>query len=161
MGEQTCDLCGLSTRHGALVEKQSGRVLQFCCFGCKQVYALLVEASEPSDPGNFRESEIFKRCLEAGIIPRSQDDLDKRLSQPAAQAGADSRSSQADSEHENFVGLQLDLRVDGMWCPACAWVIEESLRRTEGVHQAACHFATDRLEIDKVRRVIEHGIYRQ
>jgi len=148
MGEQTCDLCGLSTRHGAITEKQSGRTLHFCCFGCKQVYTLLAEAFEPSEPSNFRESEIFKRCLEAGIIPRSQDDLEKRISQPTAQGGADSRSIQADPGHENAVGLKLDLGVEGMWCPACAWVIEESLQKMDGVHQVACHFTMDRLELE-------------
>ena len=148
MGEQTCDLCGLSTRHGAITEKQSGRTLHFCCFGCKQVYTLLAEAFEPSEPSNFRESEIFKRCLEAGIIPRSQDDLEKRISQPTAQGGADSRSIQADPGHENAVGLKLDLGVEGMWCPACAWLIEESLRKMDGVHQVACHFTMDRLELE-------------
>ena len=32
-----------------------------------------------------------------------------------------------------------------MWCPACAWVIETSLSRLEGVKRATCHFSTDRL----------------
>jgi heavy metal translocating P-type ATPase len=32
-----------------------------------------------------------------------------------------------------------------MWCPACAWLIEESLLRLPGVLAARCHFATDRL----------------
>ena len=148
MDEQTCDLCGLPLRQGGILEKKSDRTLQFCCFGCKQVYAMLLEASEDTEPRNFRESEIFKRCLAAGIIPRSQDDLEKRLSQPTAQDGADVRNNRAGPGHENSAGLKLDLRVEGMWCPACAWVIEESLRKTEGIHQVACHFTMDRLELE-------------
>jgi heavy metal translocating P-type ATPase len=35
-----------------------------------------------------------------------------------------------------------------MWCPACAWVIEETLRRTPGIIGASCNFATDRVRCD-------------
>jgi P-type Cu+ transporter len=44
--------------------------------------------------------------------------------------------------------LSLQLTVRGMWCPACAWVIEETLRRTPGVGAAACNFSTDRVRCD-------------
>jgi Cu+-exporting ATPase len=41
--------------------------------------------------------------------------------------------------------LALDLIVDGMWCTACAWVIEKTVSRLGGVQAATCHFSTDRL----------------
>ncbi len=39
----------------------------------------------------------------------------------------------------------MDLIVDGMWCTACAWVIEKTVTRLGGVLEATCHFSTDRL----------------
>jgi heavy metal translocating P-type ATPase len=35
-----------------------------------------------------------------------------------------------------------------MWCPACAWVIEETLKKAPGVVSASCNFATDRVRCD-------------
>jgi cation transport ATPase len=46
------------------------------------------------------------------------------------------------------VTLSLNLQVNQMWCPACAWVIEETLRRTPGIIGASCNFATDRVRCD-------------
>ncbi len=34
-----------------------------------------------------------------------------------------------------------------MWCPACAWLIDESLKKTPGVINSACNFSTDRLQV--------------
>jgi heavy metal translocating P-type ATPase len=41
--------------------------------------------------------------------------------------------------------LHLSFKIDGMWCPACAWLIETVLRGQPGVVSAVCDFATDRL----------------
>ncbi len=41
--------------------------------------------------------------------------------------------------------MAVNLSIDGMWCPACAWAIEETLLQSEGVTGASCNFATDRL----------------
>jgi cation transport ATPase len=41
--------------------------------------------------------------------------------------------------------LGLNLVVKDMWCPACAWVIEEALRRTSGIMNVSCNFSTDRV----------------
>ena len=35
-----------------------------------------------------------------------------------------------------------------MWCPACAWVIEETLIKEPGVKQAKCQFTTDRIKLN-------------
>ena len=40
--------------------------------------------------------------------------------------------------------LDLDLRISGMWCPACAWVIETAASKMAGVQQASCNFSSDR-----------------
>lgn len=148
---QACDLCGLTTRHGAVTDEIAGRSLVFCCTGCRQVYRMLMEASDSPDPAHFRETEIYRRCVDAGIIPQSEADLEKRAgSQPSGnqqdgQGAADPGDSESAPPPERC--LPLDLTVYGMWCPACAWVIEESLQRMPGVQQAACHFVTDRVRL--------------
>jgi heavy metal translocating P-type ATPase len=80
-----------------------------------------------------------------GVIPRSAADLARRQEGPAPPPQAPAAGDGAT--------LQLTLQIDGMWCPACAWVIEDSLRRQRGVLKAACNFATDRLQcrFDPVR----------
>ena len=35
-----------------------------------------------------------------------------------------------------------------MWCPACAWVIEETLLKEPGVNRVKCHFTTDLLKLE-------------
>jgi Cu+-exporting ATPase len=65
--------------------------------------------------------------------------------------------------------LPLDLVVDGMWCTACAWVIETALSRLGGVQGATCHFSTDRLHCryrpdrvapDQIRKAVTRLGYR-
>ena len=42
--------------------------------------------------------------------------------------------------------LVYQCRVKGMWCPACAWVIQTALSRMTGIIAAECDFAVDRLQ---------------
>jgi heavy metal translocating P-type ATPase len=35
-----------------------------------------------------------------------------------------------------------------MWCPACAWLIDETLIKTAGILDSSCNFSTDRLQVD-------------
>jgi len=151
MDKATCDLCGLSLRHGAVSAIISEKPMQFCCVGCKQVYEMLLAASGDLDPDAFRETRIFKRCVAAGIVPESMEDLEKKVlsTKPGrdhpprweTKIGTDAPVSEMDK------GLWLDLNVSGMWCPACAWVIEETLLKKQGVKQAKCQFTTDRIKL--------------
>jgi len=97
------------------------------------VYILLMEASDSPDPRSFRETELFRRCRAAGVIPGSEKD-------PKPQEVT------AHCEQTGPAGHQLDLvvRISGMWCPACAWVIETAASRLTGVYQASCSFSADR-----------------
>ncbi|MFH1487837.1 MAG: heavy metal translocating P-type ATPase [Pseudomonadota bacterium] len=127
-----CDLCGLPLRHGKVRSDFSGRTFHFCCMGCRQVFQMLLENSESPDPASFRETALFRKCLEMGVIPRTEADLqEKTPCKPLPRQTSDNI-------------LTLDLRVDQMWCPACAWVIEETLKKTKGVMEANCSFSTDR-----------------
>ncbi len=70
-----CDLCGLPLRAGRFEATFSGKTYRFCCQGCRQVFSILMEATDSGDPAKFQDSDLFKQCLENGIIPRSEADL--------------------------------------------------------------------------------------
>ena len=103
------------------------------------VYTMLMEATASPDPAHFKESDLYRRCVAAGVVPASE----------AALADIVASEEKAASEHqpEKIVHeyLSLNLKIDGMWCPACSWVIESALKRLDGVHEVSCDFATDRL----------------
>ncbi|MCK5196027.1 MAG: hypothetical protein KAQ71_19595, partial [Desulfobulbaceae bacterium] len=71
----SCDLCGLPLRYQKLSSTTHSRTFHFCCLGCKQVFHMLIESSDAGDPESFRETELFKKCQEIGIIPRSEAEL--------------------------------------------------------------------------------------
>jgi len=146
----SCDLCGLPLGVQIKSSTNSAKSFRFCCLGCRQVFHLLSEAAPGSDPSSFRETELFRKCREMGIIPAAEADLARRSTggevspvPPADGVGAATGTEAAGREM-----LPLQLTVRGMWCPACAWVIEETLRRTPGVVAAACNFSTDRVRCD-------------
>ncbi len=125
---------------------------------------MLMEASGAGDPAQFRRTEIYRRCVEAGIIPGDEDDLAAR-----SRGGPPPVEESRPVEKGAAPGLSLHLQIEGMWCPACAWVIEEMLHRQDGVFEAACHFSTDRLRAvydpvrtspERIRQVVHRLGYR-
>jgi heavy metal translocating P-type ATPase len=88
-----------------------------------------------------------------GLIPRDAADLENRLQAgtPNPDPPAPQPSEASDGQQGDL--LRLNLKVTDMWCPACAWVIEEALKRTTGVHTAFCNFSIDRVrcEYDPVK----------
>jgi heavy metal translocating P-type ATPase len=142
-----CDLCGLPLRFQQVTLEAPETAYRFCCTGCKHVFQILVAASDATDPGQFKETELFLKCREMGVIPRSEEDLkpeaQKKRSLPQ------NLSPEAPHEGKQQVtmtdGLDLIFKINGMWCPACAWIIEASLVKIPGVINASCNFSTDRL----------------
>jgi heavy metal translocating P-type ATPase len=149
----SCDLCGLPLRYQQVSATNSGKTFRFCCMGCRQVFHMLLESTDGADPESFRETELFKKCQDMGIIPRSEAELRER----AGAAGSTSdlpppprgvTEPEGPDENRTERALSLQLIVSGMWCPACAWVIEEALEKSPGVVRAACNFSTDRVRCD-------------
>jgi copper chaperone CopZ len=108
----------------------------------------------PHAPGIIRcsgSTKLFKKCQEIGIIPRSEAELVERTQEspttifPQADLIQESDYQESTADESS---LSLSLNVTLMWCPACAWVIEEILTRTPGVISASCNFATDRVRCD-------------
>ncbi len=148
-----CDLCGLPLRAGSHPATHGDRTYRFCCQGCRQVFNILIEASDAGDPAGFRQTELFKQCQEMGIIPRSEADLlssgsDEHQTRDFRTSGFDQQQRATDLSHsaENVLGL--NLKIANMWCPACAWLIDESLKKTPGVIDSTCNFSTDRLQVN-------------
>jgi len=102
---------------------------------------MLAETHGAGDPSSFKNSELFKKCRELGIIPRSEEDLAEKEKIPATK-----EEPVIPPGGERF--LKLNLKVHGMWCPACAWVIEESLRKKPGISNVQCSFSSDRMRCD-------------
>ncbi|MDZ7579123.1 MAG: cation-translocating P-type ATPase [Deltaproteobacteria bacterium] len=111
---------------------------------------MLITAGGIDDPAHFRDTDLFKRCRDLGIIPASESDLQLREQSPekpiaAAVGGGKTHGSEALSSSDQSNRLDLLLRIDGMWCPACAWLIDASLKKLPGVLRSGCNFSTDRL----------------
>jgi heavy metal translocating P-type ATPase len=131
-----CHLCGLPIK-GTDVQYSTGSgILHFCCHGCQQVFLLLSAASGVL-PDGFQETELYRACVEAGIIP----------------AGATTRASPSNGD-ARLPPLEFACDVEGMWCPSCAWLIEEMLRRMAGVHDPKVSFVSDRLHLAYLPHII-------
>lgn len=140
--DSRCDLCGLALRaHACSLDGNEGNY-RFCCMGCRQVFSMLLEATGSADPESFRRSNLFRQCRELGIIPAAEADLDETVAAIPVNSPAPGMIPEA----ENTLPLQLQVR--DMWCPACAWVIDATLRRTPGVIASACNFSTDSLQVE-------------
>ena len=143
-----CDLCGLTLRYGHHSLTAAERTYRFCCIGCKQVFSMLITASGVGDPSHFRDTDLFKQCRDLGVIPASEADLrpgDHRSVRTIAADDNEGNESHPGDPAAAPNTLSFQLRIDGMWCPACAWLIDASLTRIPGVLRSGCNFSTDRL----------------
>ena len=127
--------CGLPLGRSKVQQAVGDEIFRFCCPGCQQVF-LILSTSPEGMPINFRETELYRACLESGIIPREEEDVS-------------SRESPQDSPNQESSPppLSLAIKVDGMWCPACSWLIEEVLRRTKGVLEPRVFFLSDLVHV--------------
>jgi heavy metal translocating P-type ATPase len=149
---QTCALCGLPLRHGSVAAEFSGKSYAFCCLGCRQVFNILFEAAGAADPDAFKESDLFKQCRAQGIIPESEAELAARSRTAAGEevfsSGRQSAGQAAIKTNDaTRQFLSLALKIENMWCPACAWLIDETLMHIPGISEARCNFSTDRLRV--------------
>ncbi|HVM91245.1 MAG TPA: heavy metal translocating P-type ATPase [Terriglobales bacterium] len=126
---RNCDLCGLPCGRRPYLQRIHDRERSFCCLGCMNVYLILSESGEPGQ--DFRETELYKRSLELGLI-----------SNPEAAPTAASAPQREDGAYQELL-----LHVRGMWCTSCAWLIEYALTKLPGVAVVEASFATDLVKI--------------
>ena len=106
---------------------------------------MLMQAGDSGDPSGFKETELYKRCREMGIVPGSEHELERRAASEAGTADPALQDSSPQPTPLPANVLPLNLQVKGMWCPACAWVIDETVKKIPGVIETTCNFSTDRL----------------
>ena len=121
-----CGLCELPCGRKPQVRVYDGRDISFCCMGCANVYAILLESGVLTSGQNIRETEVFRRSLELGLISNPEVGPE-----PAVPLDL------------NAPTQEVLLQVNGMWCSACAWLIEHALRKLPGVVSADVFFASD------------------
>jgi heavy metal translocating P-type ATPase len=142
MNPLECTLCGLPVGNSGLQEKQGEKGLHFCCFGCQQVFKIL--SGLPGGlPDNFRNSSLYRLSEASELIGKRMDDLGKsgeKIENPGPKA-----SEVSDSEDR--LARELILKVEGMWCSACAWLIEGVLSRSPGVIKVEALFFSDLVRI--------------
>lgn len=112
-----CRLCGLPSRE------------DFCCTGCRNVYAILRDSGVLASGQDFRETDLYRRSLELGLIARPEETAQE---QPVP-ATAETR--------------ELVVQLSGLWCAACGWLIERALLKQRGVVSATVLFASDLLKV--------------
>ncbi|HME43146.1 MAG TPA: heavy metal translocating P-type ATPase [Syntrophorhabdales bacterium] len=141
----TCDLCGLPLGRLKVEELIGEKTLHFCCPGCRQVF-LILSAERGSVPAGFKETELYRVCVESGIISNGPSN--------GPSNGQEGAVAPAIDPEADLPALDLRLRLEGMWCPACAWLIEEVLRRTPGVQEPHVSFFSDGVEMKYLPHVI-------
>ncbi|MDX2033793.1 MAG: heavy metal translocating P-type ATPase [Blastocatellia bacterium] len=129
-----CDLCGIELGRRPLTRDFDMRARSFCCLGCMNVYAILIESGAVADGQDVRETELFKRSLALGLISNGE--------RPAAvRAGGDRAIP------EGAVTQEALFQVSGMWCSSCAWLIEHALMEEPGIVAAEAFFASDLVKV--------------
>lgn len=134
VSKTTCDLCGLQLPKRPYTRNDGGVTYHFCCTGCRQVYVLLLESGLLE--GDYKNTELYQTCLRLGIIGNTrEDDTDKGgfAAEPSAE--------------ELINTKELVLRVDGMWCSSCSWLIEKVVRMEKGVVHTRVIYASDTAKI--------------
>lgn len=120
-----CDLCGLDA--GPQPIEQSGK--RFCCAGCSNVYAILAESGVLASGIDVRQTDLFRRSLQQGLIS-NRDSAAKSNAVPPGTP-----------EEEKLFHLS------GLWCSSCAWLIEHALNKERGVQSAEVMFFSDSLKV--------------
>lgn len=126
-----CDLCGLAIGRHPFARSFDGQEKSFCCLGCMNVYAILLESGVIASGQDVRETEVFKRSLALGLISNGGQTGKESLAPIPAEAQTQ----------------EVLLQVSGMWCSSCGWLIEHTLKKERGVVSAEAFFASDLVKV--------------
>lgn len=122
-------MCGLGCGAHPLQQHVGDSDRHFCCLGCMNVYLILWESGAIQAGQDIRQTELFQRSLQLGLISnRAPADAELNLD----------RDAFASTPTEELL-----LHIRGMWCTSCAWLIEHALATVPGVVKAEVSFASD------------------
>jgi heavy metal translocating P-type ATPase len=99
---------------------------------------MISELSGSKNPEDFKNTDLFRKCRDMGIIPRSEEEI------PGETIAKEMILPEADIQPDK-AQIGLNLQITDMWCPACAWFIETALKKDLWIQNATCNFSTDRL----------------
>ncbi len=133
-----CDLCGSPAGTGSCSRTFLEVPRTFCCAGCMNVYAILVESGAVAAGEDLRSSEVYLQSLKLGLIAAAEE------GRPPIPEGAETRE-------ELF-------QVTGMWCASCAWLVEHALAREYGVVSADVLFTSDLLKVRYCPQYLPPGV---
>jgi heavy metal translocating P-type ATPase len=136
-----CQLCGLPLGPFPVQEKLEEEIQFFCCYGCRQVFYIL--SSLPGGlPDDFKNTDLYRISLASGLI----GEMDQ--STTGAPSEIPGSGCNEPKEAESELVKELVLRLEGMWCSACAWLIEQVLIRLPGVQKVKVLFSADLIRIN-------------
>ena len=127
MSSLECRLCGLGCGAHPILHAVGHEELPFCCLGCMNVFLILSESGILQSGQDLRDTEIFQRSLALGLVAQGES----KTGEPSV------------VEAEEGAGQELVLRLSGLWCTSCAWLIEHVLRAQPGILSARVSFASD------------------
>jgi heavy metal translocating P-type ATPase len=137
------------------------------------VYAMLLESDQYRNESDFTQTELYKKCVAAGIIPdpaiksnppSTTGTLAESLNSATSVFLPPQPSTEDLSQPAPGETLICSFGISNMWCPACAWIVEDALRKTKGVVRASCNFSSDRGRVvydpvktspDKILKTVE------
>ena len=129
-----CFHCGLPVPGArAPVQETPEGTRWFCCAGCEAV-SRFIQGSGLDDFYRLRAASSRR--------PEADPSLRETLAlydEPAMLGRFTTRSPEG--------VLEADLIVEGMTCPACAWLVEHALLRVPGIASANVNFATRRAAV--------------
>ncbi|MEW6443102.1 MAG: cation-translocating P-type ATPase [bacterium] len=138
--ERACALCGFPVGKAGIRRRTGGTELRFCCSGCAHVFEILSNVPG-GPPADFRDTDLYRTCVASGLISRSPSTGETGRAPDPAGEGEAARPPAADAEAD--LSREIVLSVEGMWCTACSWLVEELLRGTPGILEAKVHFFSD------------------
>jgi len=138
-----CTLCGLPARATILLDDLDHSSPVFCCFGCRNVWQILIESDQLKPGQSPVDLPVYKQALAMGLVScpeTSEKPLDNKTPNLPSKVWQDGTASVDDVR-------DCSITVDNMWCASCAWFIGESLKRLPGVETATVSFASDNARV--------------
>jgi P-type Cu2+ transporter len=132
-----CDLCGAAATKSPQLQSFRDVPKRFCCTGCLNVYAILLESGTLDTGQDPRETSLFQESLRLGLLGQAEAPA------PAVPEGAETR--------------EVLYQLSGMWCAACGWVVEHALRQEVGIVSAEVLFTSDLLKVTYCPQLIPPG----
>jgi len=134
----TCDLCGAAATKRPQLQTFRDQEQRFCCTGCLNVYAILLESGAIEAGVDPRQTDLFRESQRLGLLGRAEED-------------------QASPIPEGAETKEALFQLSGMWCAACGWVVEHGLRQESGIVSAEVLFTSDLLKVTYCPQMVPPG----